>query len=370
MRSTLPLLVLWTACQDPSGESTLADPTEPAEPFDLQVFDEVVFYDGYAGLVDEPVPEGVQRLRNDLITRPLTDEELDAVSDTLRLDVTIGALCDNYDRLGHVALAFVRRGSTTYDPAEVQRIELGRFITPFMHKNRDPKSVDYSFDASHVVPVLHNDELRAASDLWLELEVFGVPYAANEEVLGCDGRNDVFDGSLVLSSEPIGERADFDGLLPLTYKAPFNNYQEGASDALGTTRKTVPFTLADDVEDSQVVLIMSNHGANAGGEEYERRQHVVEVDGVEVLDFVPGRESCEPWREVNTQPNGIYGSSPRSDEEWQSFSNWCPGDVIDTRVISTGALSAGEHTIVVDVPDAEFVDAQGDFPLSLYVQTR
>ncbi len=372
----LSLLLLLAACHgadDPTTEGT-PDPStsEPpaAEPFELQVFDEVVFYDGYAGLVDAEVPEGVQRLRNDLITRRLTDEELDAVSDTLTLDVTIGALCDNYDRLGSVALAFVPAGSDTYDPGAVERIELGRYITPFMDMNEEPDQVGYHFDVSDVVPVLHDVELRARSDLWLELEVFGVPYAANEQIDGCEGRNDVFRGSLVLASEPTGEAADFDLLLPLTYMANFNNYQEGASDAVGTTTKTVPFTLPFDAEASQVVLVISNHGANAGGEEYERREHFVSVDGEELLTFVPGRETCEPFREVNTQPNGIYGSRPKTKAQWQSFSNWCPGDVIDTRVIETGALSAGEHQIMVDVPDAVFVDAQGNFPLSLYVQAR
>jgi hypothetical protein len=72
----------------------------------------------------------------------------------------------------------------------------------------------------------------------------------------------------------------------------------------------------------------------------------------------------------NTQANGIYGPSPRSDSNWQSFSNWCPGDVIDTRIISLGPLLAGTHEFVIDVPDAEFVGSEGDIPLSLYLQAR
>jgi hypothetical protein len=96
----------------------------------------------------------------------------------------------------------------------------------------------------------------------------------------------------------------------------------------------------------------------------------VYLDGQEVLQYKPGRTSCEPFRKYNTQANGIYGPYPRSDEEWQSFSNWCPGDIIDTRLIPYGPASAGNHEFVIDVPAAQFVDMQGDFPFSLYVQAR
>lgn len=89
-----------------------------------------------------------------------------------------------------------------------------------------------------------------------------------------------------------------------------------------------------------------------------------------MLEYTPGRTSCEPFRVYNTQGNGIYGPSEMTDEEWQSFSNWCPGDVIDTRIIALGATDAGAHELVIDVPDATFADAQGDFPFSLYVQAR
>lgn len=340
--------------------------SSPPDP--VVVFDEVVFYDGYAGLVDEPVPDGVTRLRNDLVSRRLDDSFVEHLSDTLELDVTIGALCDNYDRLGGVNLAFVPPGSETYTPDEVERIELGRFVTPFMDHNQTPDEVDYHFDVSHLVATLQ--DRRSDTDLWLELELFGVPYAANEEISGCAGRNDVFRGSVTVRSETGDASTGYPTLLPLGHRLPFNSYQPDASDALGTTRKTLPFTLPEDVDAARLVLIVSNHGAGAGGEEYSRRQHLVELDGEQVLRFRPGRETCEPFRAVNTQANGIYGSEPQTDEQWQSFSNWCPGDVIDTRIQGLGALTAGAHELVVDVPQARFVGDDGNFPLSAYLQTR
>jgi Peptide-N-glycosidase F, C terminal/Peptide-N-glycosidase F, N terminal len=339
-------------------------------PANLVLMESVIFYDGYAATVDEPVPEHVIRLSNSLYATRLTEDHLSVIQPNLQMQVLIGALCDNYDRIGSVQLALVPKGAETYDPAEVQRLELARFITPFMDKNKDPDTVPYAWDIDDVAAILTDPDLQAEHDFWMELDVFGVPYAANEEISGCAGRNDVFRGWLALYTDSTEAAADYDAVIPLAIKEAFNNYQAGASDMLGTTRKTVEITLEEDAEDAQLVLITSNHGANAGGEEYNRREHYVYLDGELALQYIPGRDSCEPFRMYNTQGNGIYGPTPMSDEEWQSFSNWCPGDVIDTRMIQWGPVAAGTHELVIDVPDAMFVDGQGDIPFSLYLQRR
>ncbi len=348
------------------GESTGA----PPEPQLLTLMENIVFYDGYAGLVDEPVPDGVIRHSNALNAVKLTDEQADAIQTTLQLGVVVGALCDNYDRIGSVNLALVPKGAKTYVPAEVSRLELARFITPFMNMNKDPKTVPYQWDANNVVPILKDPELRAEYDMWFELYIFGVPYAANTEVAGCKDRNDTQLGTLLLYTDSTKEAEDFTVLLPLAISEAFNNYAEGASDMVGTTRKTIEFDLKQDTAETQLVLITSNHGANQGGEEYIRRQHYVYVDDALAAYYTPGRDTCEPFRKYNTQGNGIYGPSPKSDAEWQSFSNWCPGDIIDTRIISLGSLGSGPHTFAIDVPDAKFAGGQGDFPFSLYIQAR
>lgn len=353
-----------------TGGSDSTGDAPPPEPEIINVLENVVFYDGYAGTVDEPVPEGVVRHSNALNAIKLTDEQLAAIQNTLEIGVVVGALCDNYDRIGSVHLALVPKGAATYIPAEVQRIELARFITPFMNMNKSPMTVPYQYDASNVVPILKSEALRAEYDMWLELSIFGVPYAANTEVAGCADRIDTQLGSLLLYTDSTKEAQDFNVLLPLAIGQSFNNYAEGASDMVGVTRKTIEFELKADTANAQLVLITSNHGANAGGEEYIRREHFVGVDDALVLKYKPGRESCEPFRKYNTQGNGIYGQSPMSDAEWQSFSNWCPGDVIDTRIIPLGPVSAGVHEFVIEVPDATFAGGQGDFPFSLYVQAQ
>lgn len=349
----------------------------------INVLDEVLFYDGYASLEKleneiEPVPGGVIRHSSSLMATKLSDSQIALFGDTITLEVIIKAACDNYDRIGNVNLALVPKGYESYETtdSEVIRQEIARFITPFMNKNRQPDTVPYLFDVSNLKDIFHDEIFQREYDYWIELEVFGVPYVANTEVAGCSGRNDVFYGTLnFLSSTPTEERLNNNLFIKFFSKNKFNNYQEGATDELGKTVKSVEFILEKDVTNAQLYLITSNHGAQSRGEEYNRRMHYVYFDNEEVLKYRPGRTSCEPFRIYNTQGNGIYGKSPMSDTQWQSFSNWCPGDVIDIRVISLGNLTAGKHSFKIDVPDAMFrgdngAGTNGNFPLTLYMQGK
>lgn len=335
------------------------------------VFEEILFYDGYNTLEKleneiVPVPDGVYRLKTSVITTKLTEEQLGLFGDTIEMEVIIKAACDNYDRLGHVHLALVPKGTEIYDMNEVDRYELGRFITPFMNKNKQPDTVPYTFNVNYLKHVFKDKDLLEEYDFWMELDVFGVPYAANTEISGCSGRNDVFYGSLnFITSDPIVEQ-EGNVLIPIFNKFTLNNYNTNSTDELYETRKSAEFTIENDLPNCKLVLITSNHGANSGGEEYNRRWHYIYFNDNLVLSYKPGRKSCEEFRKYNTQGNGIYGSTAKTDEQWQSFSNWCPGDVIDTRVIELGDLSAGTHQFTIDVPDAVFADREGYFPLSLY----
>lgn len=345
------------------------------EKTELRIFDKVVFYDGYLmnNNPDKDLQDGVLRHSCSLYATKLTEDELNALGEELDIRVTVKACCDNYDRIGNINIAFVEKGKEKYDPSETPRIEIGRFITPFMDMNRNPKEVPYAYEMDYLSPILRDKEIRAKYDLWMEFELFGVPYAANQQIKGCEGRSDVFMGTLdTLTSEPAGE-TEGNIIIPVVIKKPeyiggnLNNYNENATDELGKTVKTYTFEVPRDLYGSEIVLITSNHGANVNGEEYNRRWHFVYFDDEPVLTYRPGRDSCEPFRPYNTQSNGIYGTSKKSDAVWQSFSNWCPGDVIDTRIIGTDNLTAGEHKIRIEVPDAVFADGEGDIPVSIYV---
>lgn len=355
--------------------SLLAAVNVCAQTKNVTVFDHVVFYDGYRQeVVDAGLDDGIYRLKNSLYSRKLNAEELSDLGNDVVLDVTIGALCDNYDRIGTLFLAFVPKGADKYEYDKVSRIELARFITPFMDKNKLPDEVPYSYDMPNLARILKDSEILSKYDLWLELEVFGVPYSANNQIAGCKNRDDVFEATVALSYLPSesANREAGNVVVPIFVKSPdefgnvnLNNYNEAATDTLGVTTRTFEFEVPEDVADSRIYLILTNHGANSGGEEYVRRLHLVYYDGNIALSYTPGGVSCEPYRQYNTQANGIYSTS-RSESFWKTQSNWCPGQAVPVREIHTGAQKAGKHKVMIRVPDARFVGKEGDFRPSLY----
>lgn len=332
-----------------------------------RIFDQILFYDGYAATVSEPVPKGIIRVSNAKYVKKLSSAQLQGLGNVLQMKVTIKAACDNYDRIAYVALAMVKKDAA-YNDATAKHLEIGRFITPFMNKNKQPDQVPYLFNIDNVAAILKDPTLNEKYDIYLEFSIFGIPYAANKEIAGCAGRNDTFFGTVDLISSTSGTPATNPAVIlePLSFNQNINNYDN--TDVAGKTVKSITVNLATAVKSAKLYLITSNHGANAGGEEYNRRNHFIYFDNIQKLTYKPGGKSCEPYRAVNTQGNGIYGSKPQTDAQWASFSNWCPGDAIPIRVITLGDLTAGDHTFKIEVPDAVFKDKQGYIPLSVYLQ--
>lgn len=337
----------------------------------INVFSQIVFYDGYASNVSAPVPANTIRLANYRYTKKLTDAELNSFQNKITMNVSIGALCDNYDRIGGVHLALVPKNQLTYTLSDtgVKRIEIGRYITPFMNKNVSPTSVPYTYEVDNLYSVFSNTALRNTYDMYVELDVFGVPYAANTQVFGCSGRNDVFAGTLdfVTSNDPTITNS-YNNLLPLLDSNELNNYNN--TDEPGQTVRLVNFNLNQSTGNAKFFIISTPHGANSGGEEYVRRQNFVSLDNNQVLTFTPGGKSCEPYRMYNTQGNGIYGTTVKTAAWWMSWNNWCPGDSVPIRSFTSTSLSAGNHTLKYEVPAAVFNGQDGRIVLSIYMQSN
>ncbi|MDQ1098464.1 MULTISPECIES: peptide-N-glycosidase F-related protein [Chryseobacterium] len=337
----------------------------------INVFSQVVFYDGYANTVTQPVPANTIRLANYRYTRKLTDAELNSFQNKITLNVTIGALCDNYDRIGGVHIALVPKGQASYtlNDTQVKRFEVGRYITPFMNKNISPTEVPYSYEVNNLYSVFSNTALRNMYDIWVELDVFGVPYAANTQVSGCSGRSDVFAGTLTfVTSNDSTITNNFNTVLPMLDSSPLNNYNN--TDVAGETVRLVNFNLTQTASNPKFFIVSTPHGAGTNGEEYVRRQNYVSLDNTQVLTFTPGGKSCEPYRVYNTQGNGIYGSTPKSAAWWTSWNNWCPGDSVPIRSFTLTSLSAGSHILKYEVPSAEFYNQDGQIVLSMYMQSQ
>lgn len=347
----------------------------------VSVFNDVPFYSMYHYLGEgqtmppeafSQIPAGAIRLHayeQDIISRKLTDAEISSIGSSVTMNITLIAACDNYDRIAGVNLVLVPKGSTTYtfNQTDIKRIEIGRFITPFMNKNKLPTQVPYSYKVDNISNILHDSALSASYDFWIEFRADGYSAAANTEVVGCADRTDVFRGNLeFVTSGTVTPTQNF--LLPISYRKDLNNYN--ATDVPGQTTRIVTFNLDQPVANASLHLITSNHGSNNNGEEYVKRVHYVYLDDQLVNQYMPGGKNCEDYRQYNTQGNGIYGTTAKTLRGWISWNNWCPGDVIPNRNINLGNLSAGTHTIKIDVPTAVFAAQQGYFPISMYIQNQ
>lgn len=347
----------------------------------VTVFNDVPFYSMYHYLGENEtmppeaysqIPEGAIRLHayeQDIISRKLTTAEISTIGNSVKMNIVLTAACDNYDRLAGVNLVLVPKGSTSYtfNQSDIKRIEIGRFITPFMNKNATLKQVPYSFQIDNISRILHDTALSATYDFWIEFRADGYSAAANTQVAGCADRTDVFRGNLEFVTTGTAP-AEPNFFLPLSYRQNLNNYN--ATDVPGQTTRLVNFTLEEPVSNAVLHLSTSNHGSNSGGEEYVKRVHYVYLDDQLVHQYMPGGKNCEDYRKYNTQGNGIYGTSPKTLRNWLSWNNWCPGDAIPNREVNLGNLSAGNHTIKIDVPTAVFNQQQGYFPISMYIQNQ
>ncbi|MFP9100569.1 peptide-N-glycosidase F-related protein [Flavobacterium sp. RHBU_24] len=351
----------------------------------VPVYEDAIYYGMYEGTVSTPVPEGAQRNTNSSYGKKLTEEQIASFGSSLTLNVSAASNCDNYDRIGNVNLAFVPKGATSYNYTAVERIEIARFITPFMVPDGNVY-VPFTWDVSNVLDILHDPELSTTYDFWVELEIYGYQGgpgqggAAVEYPAICTGRNDVYRGSLEFVSEGtyVPKNTYFE---KLSHKFELKDYvlatetNNQGTDELNETVRTIPFTVPEGgATNAKFYFINSNHGSGTNGEEYVRRWHYVFLDGVQKLSYRPGGVSCVPFFEYNTQPNCIYylcdGTSntrPDTNSAW-SWNNWCPGDKIPTRVINLGALTAGAHEFKIDIPSAVFFNNDGYFPMSVYVQ--
>lgn len=328
----------------------------------VAVFDKILFYDGYAQKVNYPVPNGIVRINNATYSKKI-DFSVPKNSG-LELNITINPACDNYDRIGSLTLVFLPKGTIDSGQRGLQRLELARFITPFMDKNKNAKGVNYVYNLNHLAGIFRNDELRNKYDYWLEFDLFGVSSAAQKQIKGCDGKIETFYGSASFSFMPI--KKDTKSVTHiLACRDSLNNYQ--STDTLGKSVRSFAFQLKKGGK-AKLNLIISNHGANKGGEEYIRREHFVYVDDKFICSFIPGGISCEPYRELNTQRNGIYGKKPKTEQEWTSWNNWCPGAAVPLRIIDLPKLKKGQHRVTIAVPSAKFVDKQGFVLVSGYVQ--
>ncbi|WP_316817243.1 peptide-N-glycosidase F-related protein [Pedobacter nyackensis] len=320
----------------------------------INVLKNVDFYDGYAEKVTHPVAKGVTRISNAEYLCQLSPAEIDKIGKTLKVKVTIKSGCDNYDRIGHVTLVVMPKGEK-FNLEKGEQFELLRIMTPFMYRTRQPDHIPYEAQIDQMVSTIK----QAGKDIYLLTEVFGTTGAGQREVIGCDGSLLTFNVSVDLISDKVKDLSIQKGISLLSYYS-----LDGKDKTAGKNSKQVNFELPGNTKTTVLYLISSGHGAAEGGEEYNWREHVVDLDGKEYTRLEMS-QNCAPYEMYNTQPNGIYFGDISKERR-----SWCPGGPVPTRIINLGPLAKGNHTLKISIPEAEFEKTDSKYYVSAYLITQ
>lgn len=156
--------------------------------------------------------------------------------------------------------------------------------------------------------------------------------------------------SLKLKYYPDGERKIYRSI-PL-----FNtvNYMEQAGQPypifMLNDSLRVKFTLKEPVKDATLFYLTTGHGGWGNGDEFNQKTNTIILDGKQVVSFIPWRDDCGTYRNWNPCSGNFSNGLSSSD---LSRSNWCPATVTNPEYIYLGDLEAGEHTMVVKIPQGK-----------------
>lgn len=105
----------------------------------------------------------------------------------------------------------------------------------------------------------------------------------------------------------------------------------------------VEVTIPEGLEFVKMYYLTSGHGGRSSGDEFNKKDHVIYVDGQEVLRFIPWRDDGRLFRKFSPTSAKWEGDIWSSD---LSRSNWIPGDQVQPKVFELGKfLTAGKHKI-------------------------
>ncbi len=110
---------------------------------------------------------------------------------------------------------------------------------------------------------------------------------------------------------------------------------------------TVQFELKEAISNAVLRYTTTGHGGWGNGDEFVPKENTINLDGKTIFKMIPWREDCGSYRLFNPASGNFATGLSSSD---LSRSNWCPGTVTNPFVIQLGDLSAGKHTIQVQIP--------------------
>lgn len=109
----------------------------------------------------------------------------------------------------------------------------------------------------------------------------------------------------------------------------------------------VTFTLDKSLKNAQLRYITTGHGGWENGDEFLPKKNSIYLNEQLAFSFIPWRQDCGSYRLFNPA-SGNFGNGLSSSD--YSRSNWCPGTVTNPMLIELGDLSAGKHSIRIQIP--------------------
>ncbi len=120
----------------------------------------------------------------------------------------------------------------------------------------------------------------------------------------------------------------------------------------------VPVTIPPGIRRVRLDYLVSGHCTDGrDADEFVSKPNVVTIDGKEVLRYLPWRDDCRRFRDVNPYCRRWFDGSWSAD---YSRSGWCPGDAVLPRSVEVGSLLApGDHEIGFTIEDIRPADDSG-----------
>jgi hypothetical protein len=320
-----------------AGGSTASDAGPPSKPGMFKVFDQIPQFGIFATTDSRnytPPPGVLMWDHGTAFATQLTPAQKEQIGSDLVARVTYHAQCDNYDRIGGLFYLVVPHGQTP--TANDPRTELLRFITPFSDYKRGALAT-YVFPDADVSPYAATLSDRS-KDVWVG--VFGGSNSYDGDPCTNAGVTPEFKAvgfkySLdFVSTKPLSPAA------ALSLRAAFN-LSAMKIPVTGT------FTNPGGEVSGRVTVIVSGHGANAGGVEYRNTQDAVSVNGKQVGTFST-RIDCASYEKYSPDGNpGIFRNNGSGNPR-----NWCPGALVASHSFPV-ILMPGDNAISLSISPSD-----------------
>lgn len=256
-----------------------------------------------------------------------------------------------------------RNDSVNYQP----NVELIRFMTPFgvgffndheRTKNRKPPyiphwedEVNWSQDITHLLPLLEGEVyIGVYIDTWTKKGYnLSVNLDFEESKIGYHKKKSQTIVSLVNTNK---------------YASAQRLYDDFSKQPLA-----LEFNAETNFKNAKLYVTTTGHGGHSKGDEFIKREHIIDFDGKTLKQWIPWRDDCASFRRFNPS-SGTWKANSFMETESEdmiassdlSRSNWCPGSQVLPEIIDLGNLEKGKHSLKISIPEAQaFTDKENNY---------